>query len=272
MSETIVVRNAEVGANECVNIRVISEKGPFRLDRVILSEEVGKDFMVTDLKIGKNSQFASCGAIPASFFAASTGEDRPLCTDILGRGSVITLNVTNMCGEDRLFSCDLVGELVSTSRFVDRLAVLGLGRTVLYPGQKAKVIAQSQVPAMLDLLVLSPGTLGGLRVRDVRIAGRSVVPEGGLVCEKLSFEPVMVQPCDWIIFEVENSEPAPVPLVPETPRVATRKTGFWVWLKRLGNDVGVEEEVQAPAREILLPLPKFFAGAIAGLLVVIPRE
>ena len=270
-----LISEVVVRSGSSVNLRLISEKGPFRLDQIVLPEDVGRNFLITDLKVGKNSQFVSCGAIPASFFVEGIGDGRSLVADVLGRGAWITLSVTNMRGEDRVFKGKLVGEVdisesyeARASSSIGRLVVVGLGHTEVPAGQTAHVAVQVQVPTRVDGLVLPPGSLNGMSVLELRLMGKNVLPEGGLRSERLSFGPVLVRVGDWIVVVLKNDDP-PVALprpAPATSVEAVRAAGFWSSFKRWRSRKKVTPVVRSPA--LVVTPPRYFSGALVGELVV----
>jgi len=75
-----------VGPQQTVHVRLISEWGPYRVERIVLDSGVPDDAVVSDFKVGKNSQFWSVGEIPASFFVEGGGDERSLRVDVLPRG------------------------------------------------------------------------------------------------------------------------------------------------------------------------------------------
>ena len=95
MSVKIEVQAAGIPGGHSANVQAICEWGPFRLRKILIPDDVAEHFMVTDVKVGKNSQLYSPGAVPASFFGeAREGRQEGLYFDRLPRGAHATLSVT----------------------------------------------------------------------------------------------------------------------------------------------------------------------------------
>ena len=95
MSVKIEVQAAGIPSGHSANVQAICEWGPFRLRKILIPDDVAEHFMVTDVKVGKNSQLYSPGAVPASFFGeAREGRQEGLYFDRLPRGAHATLSVT----------------------------------------------------------------------------------------------------------------------------------------------------------------------------------
>jgi hypothetical protein len=206
MIERIEIEEVEVAANCSTNIWVYSEKGPFRLLNLELSPEVAKDFFVTDIKVGKNSQFITTGAVAASYFAQRGGiED--LRFDKLPRGSKITLSVTNMRGTPAKFTGVLRGKLESdlyrNEELLQTRIVTGLGHTLVSPFRWLTLRVQMQEPFKPDCLVLPPEVCERLQVNSVCVVGQDMPLDRSNPAELL-FPPTDMKICDWLSIEVEN--------------------------------------------------------------------
>jgi hypothetical protein len=92
---TIELGPIEIARLSSANLQVISERGPFKLREILIPHEVGKRFLITDIKVGKNSQFITCGAVPASFFSEKHHQAN-FVFDTMPRGSMITISATNI--------------------------------------------------------------------------------------------------------------------------------------------------------------------------------
>lgn len=83
----------------------------FRPERLVIPSNVAPDFLITDLKVGKNSQLASTGALPAVMFTESAFGVR-LKMDTAQISMFVTISVTNQSTVARNFQGGLVGPAV----------------------------------------------------------------------------------------------------------------------------------------------------------------
>jgi len=89
------------------NINVQPQCDDFHLDRLIISSEIADDFLVTDIKIGRNSQLASVGAIPGAAFPENVFAIKLKGT--AHHDQFITVSVTNQTPSTRNFQGVLIG-------------------------------------------------------------------------------------------------------------------------------------------------------------------
>jgi hypothetical protein len=80
----------------------------FRPERLVVSQP---SFLIQDFRVGKNSQFASAGAVPSEAFQANAFGVRLKC-DTAQVSSQITIIVTNISGADSRFTAALFGDAV----------------------------------------------------------------------------------------------------------------------------------------------------------------
>lgn len=83
----------------------------FRPERLVIPSNVAPDFLITDIKIGKNSQLVSTGALPAVMFSESAFGVR-LKMDTAQVSMFVTISVTNQSPHARNFQGGLVGPAV----------------------------------------------------------------------------------------------------------------------------------------------------------------
>lgn len=81
----------------------------FRPERLVLSSTSATNFLVLDLRVGKNSQFVSAGAIPGELFAHTAVGVRLKC-DTAQVSNIITLQVQNVSGGALRFNAGLIGQ------------------------------------------------------------------------------------------------------------------------------------------------------------------
>ena len=82
------VSSANIFAQSCVD--------PLRPVRLEIPPEVARDFMLTNLRVGRNSQFISPGCIPLSSFNDNRFHYLKLEMDVLQASQFLTVSVTNI--------------------------------------------------------------------------------------------------------------------------------------------------------------------------------
>lgn len=83
----------------------------FRPERLVVSGAIAASFLINDFKVGKNSQLAASGAVPADAFGPNAFGVRLKC-DTAQISNTLTLNVTNISGGALRFTAALFGEAV----------------------------------------------------------------------------------------------------------------------------------------------------------------
>lgn len=83
----------------------------FRPDRIVVPSAVAASFIITDLKIGKNSQLVSGGAVHAQTFAEGAFGVR-LKLDTLAISQTVLFRVTNISAAAATFYAALIGPSV----------------------------------------------------------------------------------------------------------------------------------------------------------------
>ena len=76
--------------------------------RLEVPPDVAESFLLTDIKVGKNSQLYSLGAVPLSAFAADVSRFLKLEVDPWHQDMFLTLSLTNKEHESRNFQGVLV--------------------------------------------------------------------------------------------------------------------------------------------------------------------
>lgn len=84
---------------------------PFRIDRLVVPSDIAGLFTIDDLKVGKNSQFAATGSVPARIFQEN-GVGVCLKGDTAQVSMLVTLNVTNISGGAATFRAAVIGPAV----------------------------------------------------------------------------------------------------------------------------------------------------------------
>ncbi len=83
----------------------------FRPERLVIDGTVAASFLINTFTIGKNSQFASTGAVPASMFSP-TAVGVTLKLDTAQISAIVALSITNTSGGALRFTAGLIGEAV----------------------------------------------------------------------------------------------------------------------------------------------------------------
>ena len=103
-----------VKANSSANINV-QPQVVFRPERLVIPASIAEDFLITDIKVGKNSQLGSTGAIPAAAFTSTRSEANRMMMDTAQISMFVTVSVTNTSDKDRYFQCVIFGPSVDPS-------------------------------------------------------------------------------------------------------------------------------------------------------------
>lgn len=102
--------STSVAGNSSANINV-QPQVIFRPERLVVPSNIAVDFLITDIKVGKNSQLVSTGALPAVMFTENAFGVR-LKMDTAQISMFVTISVTNQNAAARNFQGGLVGPAV----------------------------------------------------------------------------------------------------------------------------------------------------------------
>lgn len=102
--------STSVAGNSSANINV-QPQVIFRPERLVIPSHIAVDFLITDIKVGKNSQLVSTGALPAVMFTEQAFGVR-LKMDTAQISMFVTVSVTNENPQARKFQGGLVGPAV----------------------------------------------------------------------------------------------------------------------------------------------------------------
>jgi hypothetical protein len=83
----------------------------FRPERIVIPSTIAADFLITDIKVGKNSQLVAPGAIPATVFAENAFGVR-LKMDTSQIAQFVTISVQNQNAASRNFQGAIIGPAV----------------------------------------------------------------------------------------------------------------------------------------------------------------
>jgi hypothetical protein len=84
---------------------------PFRGERLIVPSDFAGSLLITDIKIGKNSQLAAANPLPARAFT-EFGWGTDLHLDTADISQFVTLNLTSTSGHDISFNAVILGRAV----------------------------------------------------------------------------------------------------------------------------------------------------------------
>lgn len=101
---------ANIAAGAALNI-VAQPQVIFRPERIVVPASIAPGFLINDFRVGKNSQFASAGAIPAETFS-QTAFGVSLKCDTAQVSQLLTIGVQNITGGALRFYCSVVGDAV----------------------------------------------------------------------------------------------------------------------------------------------------------------
>ena len=102
--------STSVAGNSSANINV-QPQVIFRPERLVVPSNLAVDFLITDIKVGKNSQLVSTGALPAVMFTEVAFGVR-LKMDTCQISMFVTISVTNQNPAARNFQGGIVGPAV----------------------------------------------------------------------------------------------------------------------------------------------------------------
>lgn len=129
------------GSAEVANLRSVHltlqappELGPFRPLYVTVPSDVAPHFLVTDVKIGRDSQFLSIACVPACLFDESQFPVH-LRFNLLHPYTFLTISVTNISTSPRMFRFKVVGTHDASTE-PPTTVVLGLGNTLISPSSQ----------------------------------------------------------------------------------------------------------------------------------------
>lgn len=207
--ELLAIDETVIAPNQSASIYIISEKGPFLPLNLVISEQSAKDVLVTDIAVGKNSQFISTGAVSADYFF-QRGKVEDLRFDKLHRGGVMRVSVMNIGSKPASFSGAVRGELMSdevrSDPPVQNRYVMGLGGIVVQPKANLVLKIQSQVGFKPDCFVMPKELSNLLKLTALRVVGETIpLPGGDLAGSLIKIHGGPSMKCsDWLVVELLN--------------------------------------------------------------------
>lgn len=123
----------------------VSSRGPLRPVSLGIPKQVAENLLIADIKVGKNSQLVSVGALPADVFARGKRAWR-LDMDTLEPGMHLTLGLVNTGNTAVPFEGEVALANPGEERVRNPMAMLGFGHTTVEANGTANISVQSQVP------------------------------------------------------------------------------------------------------------------------------
>lgn len=167
----------KVAANSSCNVyrNDIAHVAPFDFLSLEISEECHPHFVVTDVKVGRNSQLYSCKCLPASLFVKSRGRPYMFAFDRVLTGQSIYVSLTNITTKDQVVRVYAEGYPVKTAGpgagvalyGGPRFGICGLGHTVIPARSTVDVESWSQVRYAPSVLHVPPHLLGQVEIVKV---------------------------------------------------------------------------------------------------------
>ena len=103
-----------VAGNSSANINV-QPQVRFRPERMVIPDSIADAFLITDIKVGKNSQLVSTGAVPAAAFTNRSGPSH-LKMDVAEISMFVTVSVTNISDQAKNFQGVIFGPGMEAGR------------------------------------------------------------------------------------------------------------------------------------------------------------
>jgi hypothetical protein len=155
----------------------IQAQDTFAPERLIIPREIAKDFLVTDIIIGKNSQLISVGCLPAMMFS-SEAFHVPLCGfDTVVVGTTMTISIVNQSEESRIFKATILGSKIKRDPTLNRKTrFLGLGNTLVKPHWNASVNIQPQLDFQPQRLIVPSTIHDNFKINGLSIRGADQHP------------------------------------------------------------------------------------------------
>jgi hypothetical protein len=147
MSNVYDLPEIDVAANTaaCIISLPVSPGKAFYPEWVIVPDDVAEQFMIDDVKVGKNSQLGAAPNFPATLFAESAAPDRLACDHIQGDHRLV-LQVTNVSDRAARWRGKVAGRHEPLpDNVTPRGVILGFGQTEIPAGSLAQLSVRSQV-------------------------------------------------------------------------------------------------------------------------------
>jgi hypothetical protein len=141
---------------------------------ISMPDRVARSVVVTDFKVGQNSQLVSCGCLPGALFSDSAVEAEVsrsrLMLEAFYPGQKIVLSVQSLTDDPLGFSADVIGYSVADPvvRSLKKLYALGLGLTPVREGGGMNIHVQPQVSFRGERLYVPDEVIDAFELEVVR--------------------------------------------------------------------------------------------------------
>ena len=133
------------------------------IEQLLVPSGIAGDFLITDIKVGKDSQFIGPGCLPAAVFSTDAIPELLSGYDLLRANQPVVLSVTNQAAQERTFSailrCLRIGKKVWPKR-----NMVGFGSTLVPGGGSARIHSQVTVPFRPERIIVPSSLWGSFKV------------------------------------------------------------------------------------------------------------
>jgi hypothetical protein len=180
MSNVYDLPEIDVAANTaaCIISLPVSPGKAFYPEWVIVPDDVAEQFMIDDVKVGKNSQLGAAPNFPATLFAESAAPDRLACDHIQGDHRLV-LQVTNVSDRAARWRGKVAGRHEPLpDNVTPRGVILGFGQTEIPAGSLAQLSVRSQVDMRPRRLHVPRYLLDSVSVEGLYVGPYLDLPQG----------------------------------------------------------------------------------------------
>jgi len=168
---TVELECCPIVAKGCssVNVSFYSSE-PLRIEQLIIPRERVADFLITDIKVGKDSQFIGTGCLPASVFSSGAILEPISGLPLLMPDRSVVLSVTNQAASEKVFMATLRCSRLGKTIFPGRgWGLLGLGSTLVVAGGSARIHVQSTAVFHIDRLIVPSSICDSFQVIEIEV-------------------------------------------------------------------------------------------------------
>jgi len=162
------------------NVTTVIDKeaisSPFLIERISIPDDQARCVLVTDVKVGHNSQIYGTGALPGSLFSESSKIQ--LSFDVVPAERSISVSLNNKTEIEQTVVISVTGRTVNPPVYAERLSALGFGYTLIPPKKSARISIETACVFKPRHLVVPSEIADQFDVTDIRIGQNSelVVP------------------------------------------------------------------------------------------------
>lgn len=170
----------------CSTNVTVQARDAFFPERLVVPSEIAGDFLVTDVKVGRNSQFIGPGCLPAMVFSSRANPELLSGFDPVGAGMFVIVSVTNQSGGVRDFTATMWGlrhggrarwfRRLETlwrdfPRKVKKRYLLGCGSTLVKARGATAINVQPQLDFCPDRLIVPSTIRDNFKILGLSITG-----------------------------------------------------------------------------------------------------